>query len=265
MSYMRKETQVAVRIVEDSGAEVLRFFRKSLAHNFKEDHSLLTEGDRSAHAMITEGLTKAFPDHSIVSEEGQTRVAGNELWVLDPIDGTSNFATGVPHFAVSLAFVRNGIPEIGIVYAPAKGHVFVAERGSGSFFNGARIHVSNTGHLSAARTLLDPGRKTESRKIHGRIIAALRAQGVEQEGRWCAALDLCAVASGERDAFVHRGLNAWDIAAGVLLVEEAGGLVTDLQGNSKDIFQPGIIATNGNIHAEVTRIVREALRYDESD
>jgi len=256
---MRQETKAAIEAAEKTGEAVMRSFRTLLEHRFKQDRSLLTKADEEAHEIITAHLLRVFPDYAVISEEGNHQKSQGPTWIIDPIDGTFNFATGVPHFGISIALITGRKLEIGVVYAPAKQLMYVAERGGGAFLNKKSIKVSNVARLSSARVLMDPGRNTETRNIHHKIIERLAPVVAEREWRWCAALDLCAVAGGQKDAYIHRGLHAWDISAAALIIQEAGGKVSGLLGEDKDIFSPGIVATNGRIHKELVACIKQAL------
>jgi len=224
--------------------------------SYKGEVDIVTESDRRAEAMIVRRLRKHFPGHAIVAEEGSRSMAeGAEYcWHVDPLDGTTNFAHAYPCFAVSLGLTKNGEPITGVVFDPVHRELFTAERGKGAYLNKKRIHVSRVEKLanSLVATGFPPHQRKNSANINYYWEFTLHSHGVRRDGS--AALDLCAVACGRFDAFWEFGLNSWDTAAGVLLVREAGGTVTDLEGRP---YQPGgreMFASNGLIHTEVREI-----------
>lgn len=228
---------------------------------FKIEHKgsidLVTDADNASEKYIVEQLKKAFPHHGIMGEEG-TRVegSGDYLWVIDPIDGTTNFAHGLPYFSVSMGLVKGGELVLGVVYNPVINDLFVAERGSGAFLNGRRIAVSKQPTLQAS--LLASGfpydiASTSQDNMDSFHLATKASQGVRCLGS--AALDLCQVASGRLDAFWERKLQPWDIAAGALMVLEAGGRVSGCHGQTFAPLGYEICASNGLIHDELLRLM----------
>ncbi|MCX7623557.1 MAG: inositol monophosphatase family protein [Thermomicrobium sp.] len=217
---------------------------------YKGAVNLVTEVDLASERLIVETIRAAFPDHAFFTEEGTARDAldAPALWVIDPLDGTTNYAHGYPMFCVSIAFVRYGRPEVGVVYQPVLDELFVAERGVGAFLNGERIRVSRHRELRSA--LLATGfpydleRRREALAAFARFTLTSRA--IRRDGS--AALDLAYVAAGRFDGFWERELSPWDTAAGVLLVEEAGGTVTDYAGRPFRLDQGACVASNGLIH-----------------
>ena len=219
---------------------------------FKGVTDLVTEADEVSEQKVIEIIRARFPDHQILAEEsGRSGGDSEHRWLIDPLDGTTNYAHGYPFFAVSIAYEVRGELQLGVVLAPALGELFVAERGDGASLNGERIEVSATDSL--IRSMLVTGFHYQ-RDLVKRNLAAfqrlvLETQAVRRDGS--AALDLCYVAAGRYDGYWEIGLNPWDTAAGVLMVRESGGEVTDLVGQPYRLGAAGCAASNGRIHRQL--------------
>lgn len=220
---------------------------------------LVTEADLASEASIVASLALDCPGTMIMTEEDtQTHeVSSNSFWVVDPLDGTTNFAHGFPFFAVSIALLDHGKPLIGVVYAPLLDELFFAVRGSGAWLNGRAISVSDTVRLIEA--LIGTGFPYDIDQALPEIIRQLKSilpkvRDIRRAG--AAALDLAYVSCGRLDGFYERNLKPWDTAAGWLLVEEAGGVVTDFSGNPHSPRSPGIIASNGALHQQLLNLVQ---------
>lgn len=229
----------------------------------KGDINLVTEADLAAERLIIERIKSYYPRHAILAEEsGATEsviaIAGSSewKWIVDPLDGTTNFAHGYPCFCVSIALERNGQIEVGVVYDPTRDEMFAAERGSGASLNGRRVQVSLVEELNSA--MLCTGFPYDVRERPHFALDftnfTMEAQAVRRDGS--AALDLAYVACGRFDGFWEDGLNPWDVAAGVLLIEEAGGRVTDFVGGELDIYTPKVLVSNGRIHDQMMRVLK---------
>jgi myo-inositol-1(or 4)-monophosphatase len=211
---------------------------------------LVTEMDQRSERFIVERLLGAFPDHGVLAEEGgATRGRSEYRWVIDPLDGTTNYAHGLPVFAVSVALEHAGVVELGVAYDPTRDECFVAERGHGATLGGEPIRVSTTPSLDGA--LLVTGfpydiRTTVETNLPEYAALSVRAQAVRRLGS--AVLDLCYVACGRFDGFWELALGPWDMAAGGLIVQEAGGRVTSVRGGPWRLEGPGILASNGLVH-----------------
>lgn len=219
---------------------------------YKGDVDLVTQADRRSEQAIVERLGKYFPEHTIAAEEGTGHVRSSEFhWHVDPLDGTTNFAHKYPCFAVSIALAQNEILLAGVVYNPICDELFAAARGDGATLNGKRIAVSKVQTLSTS--LLCTGFPVHKRlanpNIHYYYDFTLRSHGVRRDGS--AALDLASVAAGRFDGFWEFGLKPWDTAAGTLLVQEAGGSVSDFHGKPYELGGPVVLATNSLIHEEM--------------
>ena len=224
---------------------------------YKGEINLVTEADRLSELLIVERIRWEFPMHDILTEESPETTNGSDFrWIIDPLDGTTNYAHGYPVFCVSIALEVTGVIMLGVVYNPMLDELFTAERGAGAFLNGKRLTVSRTETLS--RSLLATGfpydiREDRNNNINYFEVMALSAQAVRRAGS--AALDLAYLAAGRFDGFWELKLMPWDTAAGWLLVEEAGGGVTDLCGDPYHLHSRNMLASNSLIHAEMVRIL----------
>ncbi len=255
MSYL----EAAVEIAQEAGALIARFYERRVPFELKGEFDLVTEADRASEKLVVERLQSRFPSHSIVAEEGGGGKGASEYqWYVDPLDGTTNFAHSFPFFNVTLALERAGEPIAGVVFDPIHGEMFSAERGAGAYLNGKRIHVSGARTLSVSLACTGfPNRKRNANaNIHFYYQMAMASHGVRRTGS--AALDLAYVACGRLDVFWEFGLNPWDQAAGALLVEEAGGRVSDMNGGPLNVVSsPHILADNGLLHQETVAFLSE--------
>jgi myo-inositol-1(or 4)-monophosphatase len=251
----------AAAIAQEAGARLREFLIQGVVTEYKGDVDLVTVADRTSEKLIRERLGVAFPEHGIYGEEGtRERLGGEFRWYVDPLDGTTNFAHGFPHFCVSLGLEQrpsgletgqDGTLVAAVIYDPMRDELFTAERGQGAWLNGKPMRVSRTPELAEALVATGfPSRKRhESPNIHFYQEFTLRSHGVRRAGS--AALDLSYVAAGRLDAYWEFNLNPWDTAAGILLVEEAGGQVTGFSGDKYRLDSREILASNGLIHAEL--------------
>lgn len=270
---MNRYLQVAVETAQQAGALLLDEFQKPRQLEYKGGADIVTAADRRSEAFIVERLRTFFPQHGIVGEEGARREAtADYCWYVDPLDGTTNFAHRYPCFAVSMALVargsRQGDPEpvervagedvlVGVVHDPVRGETFHAARGEGAWLNQKRIQVSSTRRLT--ESLLSTGFPTRKRHESPNILYyhrfTLLSHGVRRDGS--AALDLCYVACGRFDGFWEFDLQRWDVGAGILLVREAGGVVTDFSSIPYKLGGREIAASNGHIHPELQQVFTE--------
>jgi myo-inositol-1(or 4)-monophosphatase len=236
-------------MAREAGSLLMGHFRRHVKIEYKGDVDLVTAADRESEALILERIRGQFPGHDVMGEEGARIETGGEYkWYVDPLDGTTNFAHGYPVFCVSLAVERRGKRVAGVIYDPTRDEMFRAELGGGAWLNDKAIHVSATANLGEC--LIATGFPSHKRHKNPNIYfyhqLTLRTHGVRRAGS--AALDLCNVASARYDGFWEFNLNPWDTAAGVLIVEEAGGRVTDLSGGPFQIASRETLATNGLVH-----------------
>jgi myo-inositol-1(or 4)-monophosphatase len=234
---------------------------ENLQVSLKGPRNFVTAADRRAEEIVREELAKARPDYGFLGEEGGARAGADKShrWIVDPLDGTTNFLHGIPHFAVSIGLERDGAIVAGIIYNPANDELFVAERGKGAFLNDRRIRVAARERLADAVVacgLPHYGRGDLALARHEIAAAQQNFAGLRRYG--AAALDLAWVACGRLDAYWERDLSPWDMAAGSLLVREAGGFVSDCAGKG-DIFAAGqVVAGNDFMHRELLRLLKEA-------
>ena len=220
---------------------------------------LVTEMDARAEALIVDRLRGAFPDDAVLTEEaGLHPGRSGRRWIVDPLDGTTNYAHGLPVFAVAIALEVDGRLTLGVAFDPTRGELFVASRGGGATLNDRPLAVSTTADLD--RSLLTTGfpydiRETADTNLREYGVFSLRARAVRRMGS--AVIDLAWVAAGRFDGYWELRLGPWDAAAGALLVEEAGGRVTGLDAGPLDLAAPSIVATNGRIHDAVLAVLRE--------
>jgi len=255
-----------VEPVARRAGEVLQRHRRELAGlrpEFKGRRELVTAADREAERVVVEHLLARHGAHAVLAEEGVLTPAGRPhrdadlVWVLDPLDGTTNFVHDLPHFAVAIALVERGVPILGLVHAPVLGTTYAAARGVGAHRDGVRIAVTRTAALADALLATgfsydrnEPGRDDNS----GRLARVLpHCRDLRRFGS--AELDLCLVADGHFDGYWELGLAPYDVAAGSVLVEEAGGRVTDLGGGDRWLYGREILASNGSIHAALLGLV----------
>ena len=223
----------------------------------KGGNDLVTEADRRSEQGVVEVIRAAFPKHAILAEEGTTGgPSADHLWIIDPLDGTTNYVHTHPLFAVSIAYVYRGHCLVGVVYAPALRELYWAVAGRGAWLNGRRISVSRVDSLKQALVAAGvPSASNERREVVS-AVQALLSQVQDFRSSGSAVLDLCFVAAGRLDAYFEHKLSPWDVAAGGLIVLEAGGQVTDLAGNPFSPTQRSALATNGRLHPELVARLR---------
>lgn len=239
-------------------AEIVRFFNNDFKISNKEGiNNLVTEADHAAEKAIMDVIKSAFPDHYILSEEaGDLKQDSNYKWIIDPIDGTVNFAHGIPLNCVSIAIEHHGEIIMGAVYNPHMNEFYFAEKGKGATLNDKPIRVSEeTKVIKACLVTGFPYTYINMENGPLQIFQRFVTKGVPVRRLGSAAIDLCWVAAGRFDGFYEHKLEAWDSAAGYLIVEEAGGKVTDHEGNKFSVYQHKVLATNGKIHDEMVAVI----------
>jgi len=255
---VRDTTRAAVEAARRAGRILAEGLEGPMGVSMKGPREVVTDMDRAAEAVIVETVRAAFPGAVIMAEEGSPSPAqGDRVWIVDPLDGTNNYAHGYPFFSVAIAVEEAGAPAAGVVYDPLRDELFAAEAGLGATRNGAPIAVSTAARLSDSlvATGFPYGRAegTENNLANlNRFILAVR--GIRRGGS--AELDLCYVACGRLDGFWELGLKAWDVSAGGLIVREAGGTVTNFGGSRWDHRRGDIVASNGRIHDEMLALIR---------
>lgn len=261
---MYKET--LMKAARAGAHELQHYFNGKFTISHKDGiNNLVTQADFASEKAILSVIKAAFPEDGIVSEESaEIESASDYKWIIDPIDGTVNFANGIPICCVSIGLEHKGEMAMGVVYNPLMNEFFFAEKGKGAFLNDQQIYVSDKAEV--LRSCLVTGfpytyinHANGPLQVFGRLIG----KGIPVRRLGSAAIDLCWVAAGRFDGFYEHQLHAWDSAAGFLIVEEAGGKVTNLKGEKYSPYQYGIIATNGKIHDELVRYVNDTVEENE--
>ena len=251
----------AIQTARDAGRLLAERFGHALEITNKSELDLVTESDLASERQIIDRIKTHYPRHAILAEEsGASTPADREVqsewrWIIDPLDGTTNYAHGYPCFCVSMGLEHQGKMEIGVIYDPLRDELFTAERGAGASLNGRRMQVSATRSLSGALLCTGFPYDVRERSEFARHFAnfIMNAQAVRRDG--AAALDLAYVACGRFDGFWEEGLKPWDVAAGVLMVEEAGGRVSNYAGEPLNIYVPPILASNGLVHEQMMHVL----------
>ena len=257
----RNALNIAVGAAMQAGRVIMDGYGKVLKIEDKQHHDFVTEVDKKAEESIIKYLHRAFPDHEILAEEsGKHENVHACRWIVDPLDGTTNFIHGVPMFAVSIALEVNGELTTGAVYEPVRKELFTAEKNKGAFLNGRKISVSSVSEK--ARCLLATGfpfRNYDLVDEYLKIFKSFMTQvsGIRRPGS--AALDLCYLACGRYDGFWELNLKPWDIAAGTLIIQEAGGTITDFAGRKEFLYKGNVIGSNSQIHPWMLETVQEVL------
>lgn len=262
----------ALGVAREAGALLRRFSHQRHEVTYKSTEiDLVTEADLASEKMIVQAIRERFPQHTILSEEGLgdlQQIAGETpcLWLVDPLDGTVNYAHGYPVWGVSLALADHGTVVLAVTYDPLRDEMFWAERGKGAWLDGQRLQVSSTGSLK--QSLVATGFAYSRASLEENNLAEFsaimpRVQGVRRAG--AAVLDMAHLAMGRLDGYWEMYLNPWDWGAGWLLVEEAGGSVTDLRGNPWALQREEIVASNGALHQELLEVLRSARQAQARD
>lgn len=249
----------AIETARQAGHVLLEKFDRKIAVMKKGDINLVTEADLASEALIIERIKSHHPRHSILAEEsGEAVVIGGEnkwKWIIDPLDGTTNYAHGYPCFCVTIALEHDGEIVIGVTYDPTRNELFAAEKGQGASLDNKAIRVSTETELAESLIVTGFPYDFKQKENFERNLTnfLMKSRGVRRDGS--AAIDMAYVACGRFDGFWEEGLNPWDVAAGKLLIEEAGGQVTYYDGSPFSIYSPPICASNGHIHSEMLSIL----------
>ncbi|MFH1665051.1 MAG: inositol monophosphatase family protein [Candidatus Omnitrophota bacterium] len=261
MEDMKRVMEVAVRAAKEAGEYAIRGIGDKREIAYKGGHNnLVTDVDKKCEQIIVDMVKREFPEHSILAEESGAHAAGGAFnWIIDPIDGTTNYAHGFPVFCVSIGIAAGSSVKAGVVYDPSRDELFRAEEGKGAYLNDKRISVSDIGAVrdSLIATGFSYDREKRISNIAYFTTMLEHAQAVRRPGS--AAIDLCYIACGRFDGYWEFGLSPWDMAAAQLIVKEAGGTITMLKGRPFDIFQKEIVATNTKIHAEMLGLLGENI------
>ncbi|MCX5849066.1 MAG: inositol monophosphatase family protein [Deltaproteobacteria bacterium] len=245
----------AVDLARKSGALLKEKFSQTHQIHYKGEINLVTEADKMSEDLIIAAINRNFPDHGILAEESpMIKGAGKLRWIIDPLDGTTNYAHGYPVFCVSIALEKEGEIALGVVYDPMREEMFIAVRGEGAYLNDKKLAVSRTDNIS--RSLLATGfpydiRESKENNLDYFNSMAVNVQAIRRAG--AAALDLAYLAAGRFDGFWELKLKPWDTAAGCLLVTEAGGAISDIAGGKWHLYSPNLLASNGLIHKQMIK------------
>jgi myo-inositol-1(or 4)-monophosphatase len=249
----------AIETAREAGQILLEKFGRKINISLKGDINLVTEADLASEKHIIGKINSRYPKHSILAEEsGEAIVEGENVWkwVIDPLDGTTNYAHGYPCFCVTLALEHNGEIVVGVTFDPTRDELFAAEKGRGATLNNKQVRVSETEKLKDALLVTGFPYDARERENFARHFTGFtyKSRGIRRDGS--AAIDMAYVASGRFDGFWEEGLHAWDVAAGVLLIEESGGRVSYYDDSKFSIYKPPICASNGLIHQEMLNVLR---------
>lgn len=254
------ELEIAIPAAKIAGEYILSFFGSSQNVRFKSDNSPVTDADLGSSKIIKKIISDTFPGHTILCEESPdalTRKVGLEpTWIIDPLDGTSNFIAHIPLFAVVIAYVVGGKTQLGVIFDPLHNDLFVAQVGKGTMLNGQPVRVSSKSSVRGAMLFAGRGYRDRDLARHGQIIYALEQQTTYFRRLGAASIMLSSVACGRADSVILTGNNPWDVVAGALLIQEAGGLVTDYCGEPSTLESEDLVATNGRIHDQLIAITR---------
>jgi len=255
---MSKLKDFAITLAREAGNLLKRKFNSKHEIHYKGDIDLVTETDKMSEDLIIAAINSGFPDHGILSEESPAQNSKAKLrWIIDPLDGTTNYAHGYPVFCVSIALENEGLIVLGVIYDPLREDMFVAERGKGAYLNGKKMKVSPNATLS--RSLLATGfpydiRVSKDNNLNYFNLMAVEAQAIRRAG--AAALDIAYLAAGRFDGFWELKLMPWDTAAGCLMVVESGGIISNMFGGQWDIYSPNVLVSNGLIHGQMISVFK---------
>lgn len=250
--------EIAIQAAKEAGEILKRYFETSLERRLKDDSSIVTEADEKAEERIIEILKSHYPGHGFLGEEtGEQNPGAEYVWIIDPLDGTRNFVNGIPIFATSIGLVRSGKPVIGVIYNPVTDTLLSGKEGKGAYWNGKQVHVSER-EASDATFSMGTSAKKEDKNLVAQCFfhAETYVRSVRYLGS--AVMDLAYVARGGTEGCIHIGTKKWDYAAGALLVLEAGGTITDFDGNPWDMEKNYFIASNGKIHSQLLDLIKSA-------
>lgn len=244
--------QLATQAAQAAGKILLKYFKtlKPQEIKYKSKHESVTRADLEAEKVILKLIKKKYPEHDILSEEQgfQDRPSREYLWIVDPLDGTTNFTMKHPLFAVSIALLKQNDPILGVVFAPLLKELFIAEKGKGAFLNKKRLRVSSKRQIKDSLLTFCHGHKLKDIKRVAKFYQKFKLVGYDLRQLGSASLELGFVADGRTESIMIPGAHPWDVTAGVLLVREAGGKVTDFKGQNWNLKSPDMLASNGKIH-----------------
>jgi myo-inositol-1(or 4)-monophosphatase len=251
----------AIKAARSAGQIIMEMYPRPVQVRAKGFRDLVTEADVTAQEAIVSLIRARFPSHAILAEEnlGSLDELGEYTWLVDPLDGTTNFAFRLPIFSVSIGLAHRGEPVLGVVYDPARDHLFHAQVGRGAYLNGASLHVAERGELIGTLVALDWAREPQIRETLLRILNHLAPQVGTVRALGSAALGPCYVAAGWLDAYFHARLSPWDAAAATVIVREAGGQATDFAGQPWSLASPRFLAASGALYPKMVALISKAL------
>lgn len=256
---MKKETRAAIKAAKLGGRTVMQYFGRPIAHKTKSSvYDWVTNADLESEKAIISLLSKEFPEHGFIAEESGGRKGNEYTWIIDPLDGTNNFASGIPYFCISIALARNGQLLCSAVFDPTRKDLFYAEKGKGAFLNGRKLHVSRRSKLeefTVVSSMRSGLKKEESWRVKQKRFADLYKSIRSIRLFGASELDLSYTAAGRLEAFIAYHTTPWDAAAGALLVREAKGIVTNEKNEPWQLNDTVFIASNGRRHAEILAIL----------
>lgn len=255
---MDSHKQVAIEAAKEAGNILLRLSKETVSYRMKNRLDIQAEGDLISEKYIIGRIKQSFPHHSILSEEkGEEIHNADYLWVIDPLDGTINFSRNIEEYAVSIALCKNKEVKLGVIYQPVTDNLYIAEEGKGSYLNGKKIVVSSQRETISALAATDNSSNPEARRDTFRILSHICTKVRHIRIFGSGALHLAKIAEGKLDFYYKTRFNFWDYAAGVILLQESGGRVTDFSGKPVTIQSKNIIASNGVIHAASLRLITQ--------
>ncbi len=248
---------VAVKAAKTAGKLLKKNFGLAKEVSYKADNEVVSNSDKASERIILDAIGKAFPEHSVFSEEaGASGNSSDFQWIVDPLDGTTNFVNHFPHFCVSIALAHKGEIVLGVVYEPLLDELFTAEMGKGAFLNGKKIRVNDCSDISKAVAVICRGSSKLERERNVKLFSALSPNVYRVRGFGAAALDLCYFACGRFEAVAINGSQVYDFAAGSLIAGEAGGILTDFRGNSLPVKYSDVLASNKQLRGKFFEIVK---------
>lgn len=260
LALLEHARDVAVSLAEQAGEIQRAALQNGNTIHYKGTIDLVTDADIASEELVSAGIMAEFPSHRLTGEEGAIGNAENGYrWLVDPIDGTTNFAHGHPHWAVSICLEHEGIPVMGVVYDVPKREMFTAIVGQGAFLNGKRLRVSSTDQLIQSMGATGFSYDINDREMSFRLWEAFSNKARAMRRYGAAALDMVWVACGRLDFYFERPINNWDISAGVIICREAGGVVSRLNGSSYEIDDEEVCASNGQVHDQMVNLIHETL------
>lgn len=255
---MTPTTQIAIRAARKAGSLAMRYFQRadSLRIQRKSEHELVSMVDQQAEQAIIRIIQDAYPHHAILAEEGGAKGQNDYEWIIDPLDGTHNYLHGLPNFTVSIALRHRGLLQTGVIYEPVRNNLYTAQRGGGALLNDRRLRIRQ--QPIAHHALISSGMgpcAADQQAMYFNLQQTLTRAGIGLRRSGSSALDLACVAAGFLDATWQQGIQPWDIAAGILLVREAGGIVTDLRGGDDPLGSGDLLAGNRKLHPTLLKYV----------